>query len=300
MADTSLSGLAYYLASKSLEEASEEKGVLYGVLSKQAETNEDAALISSTSQKISQICGNEPTIFIAASWDNASPQAADLYLMGSSTGQYLSSILSALKDKFEERIEIAKNGPTTSFAKISSWLGMDDELKLKEALVVAVIINSPIGESIQHSQLEHTESSSFPNLPSGSRNINQILADARARFTRFTPTDTMTALIKNPTSTYLVDIRPEKQRHAEGLIPGALIIERNVLEWRLDPQSVDRIQEATSYDITWIVFCSEGYASSLAVATLLDLGLKNATDIVDGFKAWEAEGRPVTQNFAMK
>ena len=293
MSDTSLSGLAYYLASSVLEEASEEKGLLYGILSKQAETHEDAALISSTSQKISQICGNEPTIFIAASWDNASPQGADLYLMGASSGQNLSSVISALKEGFNERVETA-SAPGPSFAKISPWLGTDDEFKLKEALRVVVTTNliPSTEDHIPQSQPEPI-TSSLPKPPLGSRTIDQILADTRARFNRFTPTEAMTALIKNPTSAYLVDIRHENQRRDEGSISGAFIIDRNVLEWRLDPQSSTRIPQANSYDIIWIVFCSEGSASSLAVPSLLELGLKNATDIVGGYKAWEAEGRPV-------
>ncbi|MBM7784460.1 rhodanese-like domain-containing protein [Tenggerimyces flavus] len=93
----------------------------------------------------------------------------------------------------------------------------------------------------------------------------------------------------------LVDIRPVAQRAAEGSIPGALVIERNVLEWRLDPTSEARLPQATGWDLRVIVFCSEGYASSLAAATLQDIGLRHATDLAGGFAAWLAAGLPWTR-----
>ncbi|MER8098731.1 rhodanese-like domain-containing protein [Kitasatospora sp. NPDC059811] len=90
----------------------------------------------------------------------------------------------------------------------------------------------------------------------------------------------------------LVDIRPAAQRAAEGEIPGSLIIERNVLEWRLDPTGSHRIPEASGYDVEVIVVCSEGYASSLAAASLRELGLHRATDLDGGFVGWAASGLP--------
>ena len=90
----------------------------------------------------------------------------------------------------------------------------------------------------------------------------------------------------------LVDIRPAAQRAAEGEIPGALIVERNVLEWRFDPASGARLPQA-SYDLEVIVVCSEGYTSSLAAAALQDLGVRRATDLDGGFRAWQAAGLPV-------
>ena len=91
----------------------------------------------------------------------------------------------------------------------------------------------------------------------------------------------------------LVDTRPQWQRDDDGALPGALVIERNHLEWRLDPASDARIPQATDHDVTWIVVCSEGYSSSLAAASLQDLGLRNATDLDGGFRAWKAAGLPV-------
>jgi rhodanese-related sulfurtransferase len=92
----------------------------------------------------------------------------------------------------------------------------------------------------------------------------------------------------------LVDTRYAALRERDGLIPGALVVERNELEWRLDPQGSHRAPEATSHDLRVVVFCNEGYASSLAAASLRQLGLRRATDLVGGFQAWKAAGFPVT------
>ncbi|WP_338701233.1 rhodanese-like domain-containing protein [Streptomyces sp. Q6] len=92
----------------------------------------------------------------------------------------------------------------------------------------------------------------------------------------------------------LVDIRYAALRERDGLIPGALVVERNELEWRLDPQGSHRAPEATSHDLRVVVVCNEGYASSLAAASLRQLGLHRATDLVGGFQAWRTAGLPVT------
>ena len=96
----------------------------------------------------------------------------------------------------------------------------------------------------------------------------------------------------------LVDIRYAALRERDGLIPGALVVERNELEWRLDPQGSHRAPEATSHDLRVVVVCNEGYASSLAAASLRQLGLHRATDLVGGFQAWRAAGLPVTPGAA--
>lgn len=124
------------------------------------------------------------------------------------------------------------------------------------------------------------------------RTIDDVLADARARLHRLDPTDAWGALASGA---LLVDIRPAAQRAAEGEVPQAVVIERNVLEWRLDPASDHRIPAATGYDVRVIVLCSEGYTSSLAAAALADLGLHRATDVVGGFHAWADAGLPVTR-----
>ncbi len=88
----------------------------------------------------------------------------------------------------------------------------------------------------------------------------------------------------------LVDIRPQAQRFREGEVPGALVIERNVLEWRCDPTSDARLPEAVGDDVEWVIVCSEGYTSSLAAAALLDIGLHRATDVVGGYHALAGAG----------
>ncbi|MDQ2815138.1 MAG: rhodanese-like domain-containing protein [Actinomycetota bacterium] len=90
----------------------------------------------------------------------------------------------------------------------------------------------------------------------------------------------------------LVDIRPAAERAEEGEIPGSAVIERNHLEWRLDPACDARLPWVTGYDHRIIVICQEGYTSSLAAAALHDLGLLRATDVAGGFRAWAAQGLP--------
>jgi rhodanese-related sulfurtransferase len=120
----------------------------------------------------------------------------------------------------------------------------------------------------------------------GSR-IDRILDDARSRLTRMSAQDVPAALARGAV---LVDIRPQAQRDREGDVPAALVVERNVLEWRCDPTSDARLPQATDDDVEWVVLCSEGYTSSLAAAALLDLGLHRSTDVIGGFHALKAEG----------
>ena len=120
--------------------------------------------------------------------------------------------------------------------------------------------------------------------------IDDALASARRRFTRLTAEQADT---ERAAGALLVDTRTESQRRAEGDIPGALVIDRTVLEWRLDPTSASHIAEATDHQVRVIVLCAQGYSSSLAAASLLDLGLVNATDVIGGFEAWEAAGLPI-------
>lgn len=120
--------------------------------------------------------------------------------------------------------------------------------------------------------------------------VDNLLEGARARLVRLTPEE---AASEQARGALLVDTRTSEQRSSGGRIPGAVVIERNVLEWRLDPASPDRIPEAADAAIRVIVLCEEGYSSSLAAASLLDVGLQNATDVIGGFEAWRASGLPV-------
>ena len=112
--------------------------------------------------------------------------------------------------------------------------------------------------------------------------IDAVLDAARARLTRMTAEEVPAALARGAV---LVDIRPAAQRAAEGEVAAALVVERNVLEWRCDPTSEARLPQAVGDDVEWVVLCSEGYTSSLAAAALKDLGLHRATDVVGGYHA---------------
>ncbi|MCV7220138.1 rhodanese-like domain-containing protein [Mycolicibacterium elephantis] len=116
--------------------------------------------------------------------------------------------------------------------------------------------------------------------------IDRVLADARTRLRRLNAHEVPAALERGAV---LVDIRPQAQRDREGDVAAALVIERNVLEWRCDPTSDARLPQAIDDDVEWVVLCSEGYTSSLAAAALQDLGLRRATDVIGGYQALRAE-----------
>lgn len=120
--------------------------------------------------------------------------------------------------------------------------------------------------------------------------IDDVLTAARARLCRLEPVE---AASTAENGALLVDTRPGWQRAEYGEIPGALLIERNHLEWRLDPTCDARIPQATGHDIEVVVICQGGYSSSLAAASLQDIGLHRATDLIGGFDAWVAAGLPV-------
>jgi rhodanese-related sulfurtransferase len=117
--------------------------------------------------------------------------------------------------------------------------------------------------------------------------IDKVLGAARDRLQRLPASAVPGALERGA---ILVDIRPQAQREREGNVAAALVIERNVLEWRCDPTSDAKLPEAVDDDVEWVVLCSEGYTSSLAAASLIDLGLHKATDVVGGYHALVAEG----------
>ncbi len=124
---------------------------------------------------------------------------------------------------------------------------------------------------------------------SAPRSIDEILAEARDRLRRLGPAETYEAMGHGAV---LVDIRSEAQRAEQGTVPGSLHVERNVLEWRFDPQSSAKLPQATGYDVQVIVMCVEGYTSSLAAAALQDIGLASATDLAGGYRAWQRAGLP--------
>jgi rhodanese-related sulfurtransferase len=128
--------------------------------------------------------------------------------------------------------------------------------------------------------------------PPGARSIDEVLADARSRLDRVEPEE---AAARVAAGALLVDTRPAFQREADGEVPGALVVERNHIEWRFDPASDARLPEATGYDVEVIVLCNEGYSSSLAADSLRSLGLHRATDVIGGYQGWRAAGLPTTR-----
>jgi rhodanese-related sulfurtransferase len=122
----------------------------------------------------------------------------------------------------------------------------------------------------------------------GGQTIEQLLDSARQRLVRLTPAEAEQA---SRAGAVVVDIRPAAQRASEGELPGSLVIERNVLEWRFDPLS-DASLHIASHDLQVIVLCSEGYTSSLAAAALQDLGVHGATDVIGGYRAWRSSDVP--------
>ncbi len=123
------------------------------------------------------------------------------------------------------------------------------------------------------------------------KTVEDLLAEARARLPhRPSPAEAFEAQAKG---TLLVDIRGDDQRRADGLIPGAVVLPRNALEWRCDPASPWRHASICTWDQAIVLLCHEGFQSSLAAATLQQLGLRNATDLDGGFAAWRKAGLPV-------
>lgn len=119
--------------------------------------------------------------------------------------------------------------------------------------------------------------------------IDELLAEARRGLDRVRPEELAREIAEGA---LVVDTRPVDQRERDGDLPGAVVIDRNVLEWRLDPASPHRLPEAGDYDRRIIIVCNEGYSSSLAAATLQRLGLHAATDMVGGFQALMALADP--------
>ena len=122
------------------------------------------------------------------------------------------------------------------------------------------------------------------------KTIEELLAEARARFERVTAEQ---AHAEQRAGALLIDTRTYEQRREAGAVPGAIVLDRTVFEWRLDPASPSHLPEVRDHDARIIVLCRQGYSSSLAAASLQELGLHRATDVVGGFEAWAEAGLPV-------
>jgi rhodanese-related sulfurtransferase len=123
----------------------------------------------------------------------------------------------------------------------------------------------------------------------GRRSVDEMLEAARAGLRRLDPCESFDAAVNG--GAVIVDIRPRINQETEGVVPGAAVVERNVLEWRFDPTSDARLPIAR-HDLLVIVMCNEGYTSSLAAAALQELGVGRATDMIGGYRAWRSIGLP--------
>lgn len=123
------------------------------------------------------------------------------------------------------------------------------------------------------------------------RSVDALLDESRTQIERYTAEE---ARSYQQQGAWLVDIRPIAQRSQYGQVPDALVIERNVLEWRLDPQCAHRLPEASSYERRIIILCQAGYASSMAAASVRSLGYRHVADVIGGFEAWQQAGLPVS------
>jgi rhodanese-related sulfurtransferase len=122
------------------------------------------------------------------------------------------------------------------------------------------------------------------------KSVDDLLAEARARLIRLAPHEAEAAVRDGA---LLIDIRSESQRAQDGVVPGSIFVARNVLEWRCDPSSEHCDPRIDGRERQLILMCNEGYQSSLAAATLHELGLTRTTDLAGGFQAWRAAGLPV-------
>jgi rhodanese-related sulfurtransferase len=129
------------------------------------------------------------------------------------------------------------------------------------------------------------------SLPQRSTSVDDLLEEARRKLRQLSAREALEAAERGAA---LIDMRSDSQRVADGLIPRAVFIPRNVLEWRLDPGCEYRIPELAREDLQLILICDEGYQSSLAAATLRGFGV-DATDVIGGFRAWRAAGLPVSE-----
>jgi rhodanese-related sulfurtransferase len=150
------------------------------------------------------------------------------------------------------------------------------------ALRAGVIVGTTVTETAMG-----TASASEAGPPTS---VEQLLADARAALRRLTPEQ---AYAEMGAGALLVDIRSDGQRAADGQVPGARVVARNVLEWRLDPACPNRDPELGRANARIVLLCDEGYQSSLAAATVRSFGVSAATDVIGGFRAWRAAGLPV-------
>ncbi|KAJ3825767.1 hypothetical protein F5880DRAFT_1610842 [Lentinula raphanica] len=240
---------------------------------------DDAGFLKQMSQAIQECCLQD-YLFAVATTGPPIDSNANFVFLCSSAADYIQRAVLLTTSKFIGRVlEVRNELDNICFLSVKD-IGFSsyDEIALWDVVRKSVL--PPIDPLIP---------------PPGSRGIEKILSDVRAELQRLKPTEAYEELREPEVGapTFLVDIRPLEQREYEGGIAGALVIDRNVLEWKFDPRSDSRLKIADRYDLRIIVFCRDGDSSSLAAHSLQQLGLLNATDIIGGYRAWREAGLPI-------
>ncbi|KAF9072392.1 hypothetical protein BDP27DRAFT_1382111 [Rhodocollybia butyracea] len=255
--------------------------VKYGVLFTFSKSD-DVGFLKQIAQAIKQCCFQDYLFAIATTGDPVDSEANFVFLHGST----------------EELVQRAVLLSTAKFiGRVTGVTVVQTEPAYCSILSVKDVGYTSYDEAALWDVVKKSAQPPIDPLipPPGSRSIDKILSDVRAQLQRLKPTEAYDELREpaaGPAPTFLVDIRNAAQRDEEGGINGALVVDRNALEWKFDPRSLSRLTIADRYDLRIIVFCQEGDSSSLAAYSLQKLGLLNATDIIGGFRGWRDAGLP--------
>ncbi|TFK32957.1 hypothetical protein BDQ12DRAFT_685654 [Crucibulum laeve] len=270
--------VARELAVRAITKARVSEGVKIGV-SLTFSKRDNEAFLRNVSDFISHQLTFQNHLFAIATTPEFGSSDESMIIIFASSEEYLQRASMIISSKFIGRIIL-------ELTEGKKWLA-----------IIHDIGTSPYDEDALWDVLEKSVKAPIDPLlpPPGSKGIDEILGETRAKLQRLSPIAAYDELRESKVGapTFLVDIRPAAQREAEGEIAGALVIERNVLEWRFDPRCYAKLPMVDRYDLRIIIFCQEGYTSSLAAYTLHQIGMLNSTDIVGGYQAWKDAGLPV-------
>ena len=236
--------------------------------------SEDEEFIRQVAVRLSdQLTLYEHLFAVATTTQSARSEASTLIICGSSADYVQRAVLLASSKFIGRIISVANEGAGDFWVASVQDLGVSpyDEDALWD--VVRKAARAPIDPLLP---------------PPGTRGIDEILAEARARLQRITPVQALEELRESQVGapTFLVDIRPQAQREAEGGIHGSLIIERNVLEWRFDPRCASRLTIADRYDLRIIIFCQEGYTSRWVAVLVRLINRRGIADVLVRLLVW--------------
>ncbi|TFK46756.1 hypothetical protein OE88DRAFT_1666958 [Heliocybe sulcata] len=264
---------------RALRKAEEANGTKISVVFTLSKNDDDKFLRSVASHiKLTFMLRQDYLFAVATTRTSASAADSAALIICGSVRRMVQQAAMLTSSKFASRV-------TELYNEGTRWIGVISELG-----------STPFDEAALWDVLrKSTQTLSHPSQPpAGARSAAHMLADARARLERISPSEAY-AELSDPTTPMpivLVDIRPDRYRSRWGGISGALVVDRAELEWAFDPQSDRRLEVASRYDLRVIVLDQDGTASSLAAAALQDLGLLHATDVIGGFAAWIDSGLP--------